>query len=62
MIGRGLDVNITLVTLTLQKNRHDRSAGETGISFGAEPSNVRHDPPLPLLDLTFGEVLHHPPI
>ncbi len=39
-------IRVDGLSVTLQKNRHDRSAGDTGISLGAEPSNVRHDPPL----------------
>jgi hypothetical protein len=37
----------------MQKNRHDRPAGDTGISLGAEPLKIKHYVPLTLLDITF---------
>ena len=47
------------VTSMLQKNHHDRLGGNTGPASRALERNlfnVRHDRPLPLLDLTLGEV------
>ena len=43
----------------MQKNHHDRLGGNTGPASRALERNlfnVRHDRPLPLLDLTLGEV------
>jgi hypothetical protein len=44
----------------LQKKRQDRTGGDTEEALWRNLLNANHHRPLPLLDLTMGEVFYYP--